>query len=120
MSFDYQRLRDQTAEPLIERFGKSATLTTFQAASGGDPWNPVPDTPVTQDVTVVQTVFDLRDRDGTLVQEDDVMFLLSTAGDPTTDLAQTLTVESVVYQVVRIMPLKPGDITMLYKVQARK
>ena len=120
MAFNYTGLRDNTAEPLIERFGKDATLTLTVEGTGGDPWNPQPDGSIETTVKVVQTMFDLKDRHGTLIQEDDLMFLISTDGDPDVELAQTLSLESTTYQIVGVMPLKPGPVTMLWKAHCRK
>lgn len=118
--FDYAGLRDSVAEPLIADFGKDATLTLNTPAGGSDPWNPGTSGETETAVKVVQTEFKLRDRDGTLVQKDDLLFILSTAGDPDVTLAKTLTVDGVLYQIVQIMPLRPGPVTMLYKVHCRR
>jgi hypothetical protein len=72
-------------------------------------------------VTLVQTMFKKADNNGTLVEADDVLFLTSTEGvtiDPA--LANRLAVDSVTYQVVRIDPLFPGPVVMLWKIHARK
>ena len=120
MTFNYTALRDNTAEPLIERFGKDATLSLSVATSDSEPWNPQPDGSIETTVRVVQTQFSLKDRVGTLIQEDDLMFLISTDGDPDVTLAKTLTVESTTYQIANVMPLKPGPVTMLWKAHCRK
>jgi len=120
MSFDYAALRDNTAQPLIERFGKDATLALTVPSTSSDPWNPQPDGTIETAVKVVQINYDIQDRAGTLVEAEDLMFLISTAGDPDVQLAQTISVEGDVYQVVMVEPLKPGPVTMLWKAQCRK
>ena len=120
MAFDYTALRDETAEPLIRDFGKSGGLSVN---------NPAPSVPYGSQlgsetphaVIAVQTGFEKSDNNGTLVEMGDVMFLVSTEGmtiDPS--LADRITVDGIVYQVVRIDPLRPGPVVMLWKVHARK
>ena len=118
MSFDYAALRDNTVEPLMAKFGKSGTITT-PSGSPADPWDPATGSTETA-VTVVETQPDAKDRDGTIIREDDVIFLVSPDGDPALDLAQTLTVEGVTYQVVGIMPVRPGSVLVLWKAHCRK
>lgn len=118
MTYDYASLRDNTVEPLMTRFGKAGTITTPTGA-GANPWDPdtgSTDTPV----TVVEVNPEVMDRDGTLVQENDVMFLVSPEGDPALDLAQSLTVEGEEYRVVGIKPVRPGPVVVLWKAHCRK
>jgi hypothetical protein len=120
MAFDYAALRDETAEPLIREFGKPGTLW-IPGVPTGPGYNPQPDDPQSQPVTVVQTEFKKEDNRGTVVQETDVMFLVSTEGvtaDP--KMADRLQVGSITFEVVRIDPLAPGPETMLWKLHARK
>lgn len=115
MTFNYASLRSNTVDPLLARFGKTATLTGETLS--GDAWDPTVSETDTE-VTVVQTDFTQAERDGTIVQADDIMFLMEASVEPTT--ADTLTVDGTTYQVVNVMPLRPGSVTMLYRVQARK
>jgi len=118
MSYDYASLRDNTVVPLMTRFGKAGTITTPTGAPT-DPWEPATGSTDTA-VTVVEVNPTAEDRDGTIIQENDVMFLVSPEGDPALDLAQTLTVEGVVYRVVGIMPVRPGPVLVLWKAHCRK
>ena len=120
MTFNYAALRDGVVVPQIANFGKDGTLTLNTPATGSDPWNPGSEGETETPVKVVQTEFKLADRDGTLVQKDDLLFLVSTAGQPEIALAKTLTVDGVVYQIVQITSIKPGPVTMLYKVHCRR
>jgi len=120
MGFDYTTLRDGTVEPLLAEFGKPGTLVVNDLVSG-EPWESQIGSETTYPVTVVQTVFTKADNNGTLVEMNDVLFLVSTDGiviDP--ELADRFTVDSITYQVVRIDPLKPGPVIMLWKLHARK
>ena len=117
--FNYTVLRDNTAQPLIDRFGKDGTITA--TTSDGPAWNPGGGTVVTTETAVrlVQTEFKAEDRAGTLVQDDDLLFIVSTQGNPDIRLANTLTVDGQVYQIVRVMPLAPGPVTMLIRLHVR-
>lgn len=119
MTFDYTSLRDDTVEPLIAQFGKAATLTQ-PGTSTGPEYDPTPGTPTEYAVTVVESRFSMADKAGTLVQEDDRMFLMSTANDPAPSLKGTMTVGSDTLQVVNLEPVKPGSIAMLWRVHCRK
>ena len=118
--FNYTAMRDNTAIPLINQFGDDAVLTLTPAADPATPWNPGSGTPVETPARAVQTQFTNADRDGTLIQEGDVLFIVSTQGLTDIELAETLTSSGTVYQIIKVMPLKPGPIIMLYKVHCRK
>jgi hypothetical protein len=118
-TFDYEGLKTQTAEPLLERFGKSATLIKPGTPSG-PPYNPVPGVPTEHPVTVVQTEYKLRDIDGTLIQQGDKKLLVSTKNAPVPAMNDTIRSGSVVYQIINILPLDPGPVVMLWRLQVRK
>jgi hypothetical protein len=118
-TFDYAGLRDNTAEPLLARFGKSATLVQPGTPSGPE-WDPTPGESTESTVTVVETRFNIEDREGSLVQVGDRMFLVSTAGGAVPALADKLTIDSATYQIINVKPLKPGSVTMLYRLHVRK
>lgn len=121
MAFDYLKIREGTVEPLMAKFGKPAVLSVNVPATGAQPWESQLGTDDEYDVTVIQTLFEKADNNGTLVQETDVLFLVSTEGmtvDPA--LANRLVVNGVTYQVIRIDPLEPGPTVMLWKVHGRK
>lgn len=120
--FDYAGLRDSVVQPLIRDFGKvtDATLISPGVPTGAE-YDPQPGPPVEQPVKVVQTELKKEDVDGTTVQATDLVFLASTEGvttDP--ELADKMIVDGKTYQVVRIKPLKPGSITMLWRVFCRR
>jgi len=120
MGFDYAGLRAEVAEPLIADFGKPGTLVINDLLSG-EPYGSQLGSETYYPVTVVQTQFTKDNNSGTLVEKDDVLFLVSTDGvviDP--ELADRMTVDGITYQVVRVDPLRPGPIIMLWKVHARK
>jgi hypothetical protein len=120
MAFDYATLRDGTVEALIDDFGDDGTLYVNDPGSGNE-WDSQIESEVPHAVRLVRTQFTRADNNGTLVEETDSMFLISTAGvtvDP--ELAHRLEVNGTKFQVVRVDPLKPGPVTMLWRVHARK
>jgi len=119
MTFNYARLRDGTAERLIARFGQTATLTK-PGTPTGPAYNPVAGTPTAYTVTVVNKTIKIENRDGTLVQQGDRLFILSTDTTATPEMGDTLTADSELYQIVDVTPLQPGATVMLWYVQCRK
>ena len=120
MAFDYATLRTGTVETLIKEFGDQGHLL-LPGESVGEDWESNLDNDVECPINVVQTAFKKDNNQGTLVEKNDVMFLASTEGvgtDPA--MAQQIVVACVKYQVVRIDPLKPGPVIMLWKIHARK
>jgi len=120
MAFDYTALNTGTVQPLIDEFGKDGELAVNSAFTGA-PYDSKLAGETLHDVRLVQTVFKRADNNGTLVGETDVLYLVSTQGvaiNP--QLADRIIVDGVTYQVVRIDPLKPGPVIMLWKVHARK
>ena len=122
MAFDYAGLRDDTVQPLLAEFGKiEKGELEFDAAGTGEPWDSKLAAPQEVPATVVQTMFKKDNNMGTLVEKNDVLFLVSPEGvtlDP--ELAARIVVDETAYQVIRVDPLKPGSVTMLWKVHGRK
>ena len=122
MAFDYITLRDTVAEPLLKEFGNQ-----------GDGFLMIPGEPIGEDygsrldndtecpITYTIGHFEKSENNGTLVEENDLMFLVSTEGVTIkVKLANRIVADGIEYQIVRIDPLKPGPIIMLWKVHARK
>jgi len=121
MTFDYTAMKLETVEPLISEFGKDGQLAVNVALTGAPYDSQLDGTETLHPVRLVQTRFKKMDNNGTLVEVDDVLFLVSTQGvaiDP--QLADRITVAGVTYQVVRIDPLVPGPVTMFWYIHARK
>lgn len=116
-AFDYSGLK-ATAERLIERFGQSATLTSY--SESGDAWNPTL-TPSTATVRVA--VFDYRNSeiDGELILQGDKLVYLSTAGISAVPAnSSKLTIGGVTHSIMDVMPLAPGGTAVFYKLQVRR
>jgi hypothetical protein len=119
-AFDYVSLRDAVVKPLIKDFGKTATLLA-PGPSTGLAYDPQPGTDVSQAIIVTETKVEEKDTVGTNVQMTDTAYLASPEGvtvDP--HLADRIVVGGVTYQVIKIVPLRPGPTTMLWKIFARK
>lgn len=118
--FDYTGIRDTVVQPLTSDFGKTGTLKV-PGAPTGPAYNPTPGDDVDHAVTLVQTKLRQSDIDGTVVQATDSVFLVSPEGlsiEPA--MKQRLVVDGAEYQVVKVEPLKPGSVTMMWRVFARK
>jgi hypothetical protein len=122
MAFDYTSLETGTVQRLIVEFGTEGVIM-IPGESIGEPYESKLDNDTEIPVKLVRTSFKRADNNGTLVEENDQMFLVSTEGvscsnDP--KLADRLFVDDVELQVVRVDPLRPGPVTMLWKVHVRK
>lgn len=104
-----------TAQKLIRANGRNVTLRSF--SSSGDAWNP---TQSQTDVTVkaVFSRYSSFETDGVLIRADDVKVLIEASAAPT--LSQRIIDGSIDYSIVNVQTVKPGDVAMLYIVQARK
>lgn len=117
--FDYQRLRDNTAETLLARFGKTAILHV-PAPPPADPFDP-PGPGTDYSITVVGPNFNLDNRERTLIQDATLKLLVSTDGITVAPaLGQTVTVGDDIYIPVSIEPLDPGDTDMMYTVYCKR
>ena len=120
MAFDYAGLREGTVKPLIQNFGDDGVLITA-GETHDEPYDSRLNDECEIDIKFVRTSFTEDNNNGTIVEVGDLMLLVSTEGvsiDP--DLAQRVIMNCKQYQVVRIDPLKPGSVIMLWKIQVRK
>jgi len=116
----YERMRDNVAEPNLLKFGTTGYLSLNVAATG-KPWDSQLGGETQVPIICMRTTFKKADNNGTLVEMNDVLFLVSTEGvsiDPA--LADRIVVGSVAHQIIRIDPLQNADTVVLWKVHARK
>jgi hypothetical protein len=100
-----------TAERLIKKHG--ATMTLINETTTGPAYDPVV-TEVTQSVIAVRLSFsDFEVGDGSRIKSTDIKLLMSSAVDP--NLYQK--VDGM--QIINAEVIKPGDVTIMYNVQAR-
>jgi hypothetical protein len=107
--YDYSRLAG-TATSLIDRFGRDATLTKLSTAGGYDPGDP---SETEHPVRVVAWDYQQRERDGTLVRENDRRLIMDATAEPE---SQDM-IEGMV--IVNVEVIKPGPVALAYILQVR-
>lgn len=104
----YIRLGDK-ADTLIKKYGRKVQMIR-RSYGEIDP----------RDCWVVRTQFDPRLVDGELIMWTDHRYLMSPDVDPAPkEDVDRLIVDGQELRVVKAVPLKPADLTLLYDVQAR-
>lgn len=125
-AFDYARAR-RTADRLITKFGQPGAIRRGAGSSGGDRTNsltPAPGAagdPVDYPCTLVVLDYTAQERAGSLIEQTDRKVLIAAKGlaiEPTNDDA--LVVGGDEYQIVTVMPLAPGPVSVLWEAQARR
>lgn len=107
-----------TALGLLTDKGQSMTLTTRTAGS----YDPATGTAAI--TTAVETVYgavldySAKDIDGTLIKRGDKRVILE-ASDAVPTTTDTLTIGGVVHAIIEAVPVNPGGVVVIYKVQAR-
>lgn len=102
-----------TATRLITAKGRDISLVTVTPS--GDAWNPT-NTESSQTVKAVQTAFNNAEIASGLVELTDVKYLIDSVVEPTTSMR--IVDNSKTYSVKSVMPIKPGESVILYKVVA--
>jgi hypothetical protein len=116
---DYNRIRGR-ATKAITKYGTKGTLRQTVTTEGGDNWD-VSSSIVETDVNVVIVDYEASDREDGAIQQTDVRALISAEGDPIDVNANyELAIGEDVYNVVRIKPLKPAGLTIMYDAQVRQ
>ena len=118
--FDYNNILNGVSIPQIDNFGDDVIIRVRTEASGSDSWDPEF---VTVDTTVraVRTKFKKMEIDGTIIQRDDVLFLIAPDPDyPDPELVDRLVDGSDTYEVLHVETVKPGPLAVLWKVHCRK
>ena len=110
----------EMASRIIARFGQEGTFERPGEPSG-PPWAPEPGEPTFHAATVAVVAYDNENRDGTLVQMNDVRVLVSVAGlDITPNVSDRLHVGSAEYAIIRVSPLGPDGVPRFYDLQVRQ
>lgn len=117
MTFNYANLQ-ATAERLIERFGKPATLIQYAAGDGGDPWDPG-GTVTESTITLVETSYSMTNRDDSLIQQGDKIWFVSTAGESPAK-PDEIRLDGQTYQLIDVQPLNPGGTDLMFEIHARR
>ena len=121
---DYEGIRKRAAATIAKN-GKAIKIIM----PGGTAYNPVtgldtagPD--IVYNAMAVEIMYSQAERDGTMVKANDRRFIVSGLKTDGTALAQMATghrieVSTVKLEIITIMPLNPGEINVIYEVQAR-
>ncbi len=102
-----------SATRLIAAKGRDISLVTLTPS--GDAWNPT-NSESSQTVKALQTSFSSAEISSGLVELTDVKYLLDSVIEPTTSMH--ITDDSKTYYIKSVMPIKPGESVILYKVVA--
>ena len=110
-----------TAQSLISRFGKSVVFTkpgeaTFDPVTG----KTTPGTPTDTTVKVTPPAsFKVSEVDGTMIQRSDLSIACA-ALDYVPDINQSVTFDSVKYNIINVSPVYSGEKVAYYQCQVRK
>lgn len=118
--FDYARLRG-TADRLIDRFGKPATLTrTTRSEEPQYEWDgPADITAQPLPITVVEdkaTTRYSRDDGGALIPRSVRVLVIAASGEAPR-MGDTINLADGPHEIARLAPLQPGDTVLLYEVE---
>lgn len=101
--------------------GGAFTATLYRPGSEtGDAHNPTRGSWTSETITVVASDYREREIDGERVQADDRRFLVSTDGiSAAPAIGDGLVLGSDGYLVVNVMPVAPGGVPLMWKIQVR-
>lgn len=116
----YQRAK-ALVERLLTKKGQPVTLVKAGNPStgydeNGDPISATPD--VTISGVGASLNYSINEIDGTVIQSGDCKLLFQGDGSPEVDM--TVTLSSIKWRIVAVMPLSPGGIVVMYELQLRK
>jgi hypothetical protein len=135
---DYASLRDSLVIPKLKEFGKSVTIRRPGSATGwtkaydpiegryywtlvAPPHSVVYADPATSPLDYagygVETAYEQTEIDGTVIKAGDRRFKVASIPEPST--SDKLVVSSTVLNIVSIIPVQPGDVTLLWVIQCR-
>jgi hypothetical protein len=121
---DYAGIRKRTAATIA----KSGKTVTFRLSTPGgfDPATGLITNPVVSDTVAkaVEVNYSQMERDGTNVLSSDRRFLVAGLELDNSVLSQPSTIMKLVVgtsilSIINVMPLEPGDVAVIYEVQAR-
>lgn len=107
----------KTANRLIDRFGRDATLIK-PGEPGDDPWSAASE-PSESDIILVEIGYSMTNRDASLIEAGDKMTLVSSQG-LAPELPDKIRLDGEDYQVIDAQPLNPGGTKLLTEVQIRR
>lgn len=110
-----------TADKLLDKFGKSITLTSVTEGSY-DPTTGEMGAGTTTSTTHTAIIKDFKGIDfiSGVVQAGDRKVMIAALGTPTPQPADKVTIDSEVYQVMSVRYVWSGELPALYELQVRK
>jgi hypothetical protein len=118
MAFDYARIA-ATADVLLKQFGQVGAIRR-SGAGAGEPWGPAGST-VDHRCTFVITEYTVRERDGTLIKQQDKRALISVVGlSIQLETSDKLMVGGVPHEIVNFDAIAPAGTTVVYDAQVRR
>jgi hypothetical protein len=116
MAFDYSGIV-ATASRLIGEFGKTTAFIRVTGVSTSDPvtGTVTPDVPVDTPVEAVQVKQNELHTPGALIQDGDLFWVL----DGRANIEDELLANDVLYNVVQVWPIVPGDTFIACRIQTR-
>jgi hypothetical protein len=121
---DYEGIRKRAAATIAKN-GKAIKIIL----PGGTAYNPVTGAEtagadIVHNAKAVEISYSQAERDGTMVKLNDRRFIIAGLKTDGTALAQMATghkieVSTVKLEIITVMPLNPGEINVIYEVQAR-
>lgn len=109
---------EATAARLIAKYGKASKIVR-EGAPSGPPHAPVPGADVEHDCVLVETKYDIANRDATLVAKGDKLGIISPAVDVVPLLSDRIRIDGKLHQLADVQPLNPGGLVVLYKFHAK-
>jgi hypothetical protein len=116
---DYQRLQNR-ADDLITRYGSPGYLRQAGVETGDDPWNKTPGEPRDYPCRVLVINYEDSEVDGTRVRREDKRALISAGDLPDVTQANSLQAGGLWYEIIRLLPLRPASVTVIYEAQVRR
>lgn len=115
---NYVELANHTKK-LIAKYGKTLILRSYSAAT----YDPVTMTYVNGaaidiQISAVEEAYKDYEIDGTQIRAGDMRFLASSAVVPTTSMK--IVIDGAEWEIVKINPMRPGEVTLYYEIQARR
>lgn len=125
----YTDLRDNVANELIKEFGSAMTLRVpggDQVFDGATGFVTSQGTPTDYAVSGVRTQYKKSEINGTNVKDGDFQVILA-ANNRTTSAALAVVPDTSMeiidggstYKIVRVEPIQPGNVNVIYKLQVR-
>lgn len=110
-----------TADKLLDKFGKSITLTSITEGSY-DPATGEMGAGTTTSTTHTAIIKDFNGIDfiSGVVQAGDRKIMIAALGAPTPQPADKITIDSEIYQVISVRYVWSGELPALYEIQVRK